>query len=199
MKKLILAVATFGLALAAFGQGAVILDNNNAIGWVDLRTGGNHYTGPFGLELWMKNGNAPDYSINWFNGMWPGSSYPLLAADGFTLQTRISGLTMTWPGTLAGIGEVDMPGVNRSLNNGSAVLGLVIWKGNATTIFGAGNGGILTFVNPTSDYTIPPPNTPVAPGLDGMDQDLIIWIPEPGTFALAGLGAALWLIFRRRS
>src|SRR5690349_20508222 len=111
MKELTLAVATFGLALAALGQGAVILDNANAIGWVDLRMVGNHYTGNFGLELWMKNGNTPDTSINSWNGQWPATSYPLLAANGFTLQTRISGLTMT-SGIFGGIGEVDMPGVN---------------------------------------------------------------------------------------
>jgi hypothetical protein len=126
-------------------------------------------------------------------------AYALLTADGFTLQTRISGLTMNVPGVLEGIGVVNMPGVERTVAGGNAVLGLVIWTGSGNSFFEPPYyaADVLTFVNPTSDYTIPPPQTPVA--LDGMYTDLILPpIPEPGVFALAGLGAALLLVFRRR-
>jgi len=93
-----------------------------------------------------------------------------------------------------------MPGVDRTINGGKAVLSLVIWPGNAQTVDTSSSGyGVLTFVNLTSDYTIPLPYTPLPPGLDGMYTDLIISpIPETSIADLAGLGAALLLVFRRR-
>ncbi len=203
-KKLLVAIATIGLTLSLFGQGAVAIDTWSSAGGVKLEIPGMYYTGPFGLELWMKNGSAADPAINSLNGSINenmGLAYYLLTADGFTLQTRINGLTLTVPGVLEGIGVVNMPGVDRAANGGNAVLGLVIWPGWAPNFGSASTAGILTFVNPTSDYTIPPPNTPIPPPLDGFNTDLIIANtpgPEPGVFALAGLGAAVLLVFRSR-
>ncbi len=200
MQKLLLAVAAIGLTLSGFGQGAVIIDNNNAGGYLDIYRAGNHYTGPFGFELWYKNSAAAsDTAINSLNGINPPEQYALLTADGFTLATHINpgapGTTAVG-GIVSGIGQVNIPGINRTVANGSALFGIVFWLGSSS--FGAAwNGGVLTFNNPTADYTLPLP--PPAPTLDNWPVDLVMPAPEPGVFALAGLGAVILLVFRRRS
>src|SRR3974390_2130452 len=97
MKNLLLAVATFGLALAAFGQGSVFIDNTFAAGGVRLEIPGTYYSGTFGLEVWMKNGSTPDIFINSLNGTINenmGLAYDALSYDGFTLQKTFTGQPM---------------------------------------------------------------------------------------------------------
>lgn len=162
MKKVVLtSLVTLGIALGALGQGAVVIDNNAANGYLDNSVLGAHYDGSFGFELWYKNGSAADSSINSLNGTVGAAlnAYALLTANGFTLATHVTGKTAVG-GVVSGIGEVDIPGIDRAANSGNAVLGLVFWTGTGNALGSAGNGGVLTFVNPTSDYTVLPPNTP---------------------------------------
>ena len=219
MRKLLFALATTGLTtLTALGQGAVIIDNNNAPGYLDIYRNGNHYSGPFGLEVWYKNASAADNAINSLNGAsgQAPNAYSLLTADGFSLATTIPNCNSV-DGLFGGIGEVDIkapggsipagqagPGLDRTVNAGNVLLAIAIWQGPGNSWLGAPNGGIITFVNPTSDWTIAPPNTPVPPALNNFGgngapyTDLIMAVPEPRACALVGLGTALWLAFRRR-
>ena len=201
MKKVVLtSLAVIGLAVGAFGQGAIQIDNGLANGYLDNGNSSTHYDGPFGVEIWYKNGTAAsDTAINSLNGVvgQASAAYALLTANGYTLATHINpgapGTTAVG-GIVSGVGQVNIPGINRTANNGGALLAAVFWtSGNSY----GGNGGVLTFNNPTADYTAVPP--PAAPGLNNWPVDLVMTpVPEPATFALAGLGAAALLIFRRR-
>jgi hypothetical protein len=91
---------------------------------------------------------------------------------------------------------------------------LVGWTGNApdwntawasgTGLFGwtgsTLSGGSPEWLNATGNPGASPPVTPVAftYGAAGFNGLVLAPIPEPSTFALAGLGAAALLIFRRR-
>jgi hypothetical protein len=214
MRKPLLALATFGLVLTAFGQGAFIPNNNSAPGYVDLLPNGATYTGTVGFEVWYKNGAAADNAINALNGTWNNVlAYTLLTADGFSLATSEANLSVS--GGLFAFSEVDIkapggtyppgqagPGLDRTLHGGNVVLALVFWSGTANSFLAAQDGGIVSFVNPTSDWTIPPPFTPVPPLTDNFAgngapyTDLIMRAPEPSVFALAGLGAVLLLRHR---
>ena len=62
------------------------------------------------------------------------------------------------------------------------------------------SGGALAWVNGTGNPGGSPPSPPVAlvTGALGYNGLVFYRIPEPSTFALAGLGAAMLMIFRRR-
>jgi hypothetical protein len=71
------------------------------------------------------------------------------------------------------------------------------WTGNFSTLAAATAGGAFTATSAVFQSPVAIAPTP-APGLSGMPAIVLTNIPEPGTFALAGLGAAALLIFRRR-
>ena len=72
-------VAGIGISIHAFGQGAVQIDNSLAAGYLDIYWSGNHYTGPFGFELWYKNSTAAeDPTINSLNGVNPAMALHFL-------------------------------------------------------------------------------------------------------------------------
>jgi len=202
MKKTILTtLATMGLALGGFAQGSLILDNNQAAHGITM-TGG-FYTGPAGVQVWYLNGSS--YNLNSINGLSanPSGAYARLSADGFTLATTFTGASIGVGGF--SLGNLQIPGVTPA--GSTATLAIAAWQG-AGSAFGATSSGVLAFYQPTVDYTAQPP--PVPPDLTGAlsgaatpggfnTTDLILVpIPEPSSFALAGLGAAALFILRRR-
>lgn len=198
MKKLVLTgVAICAFALGAFAQGSINVDNNVLNNpYVDLLTLGSHYSGPATAEVWLLNAAAVPADLAGVNGsIGGGNPYAQLAADGFTMQKSIQG---TASAGVISFGEVDMPGVTPK--GGSVVLALAVWDSHGASW--SGNGGMAVFVNPTADYTIAPPSTPLPANLTGWDalnSSLVMTaVPEPSTIVLAGLGAAALLIFRRR-
>ena len=199
MKKNILTIlASLVLALGAFGQGSVVMNNFASVGGITVNTPGNWYSGVFGMEVWMLNGTNVPSNINSFNGVEGGivNAYANLSADGFHLEHTYSGQTISSiESGFINLGQLDMPDVSPA--NSRVVLALVDWNNTAVSFSamlssytGATRAGMVAFVNPT--FTSPHP--PVA--LEGWTQDLLMAIPEPSPFALAGLGCAAWLCWR---
>lgn len=116
-----------------------------------------------------------------------GAAHPVTAGTGFIL----AGGTRLVPGVAEG---------------DPASLQVRAWDGAYATyeaaIAGATGlvGKTAVFSNPTGGPTTSPPSTPAF--LSGWTEQLVVSpaiIPEPSTFALAGLGLAGLLIFRRRN
>jgi hypothetical protein len=183
-----------GISASAFGQG-VILQN--------VGTGAGGTNG----AVYMQNGTKFD-GIN-FNlgvtvsgGINAGSLAPV-GLGTYTLANDPKGYTGLDVGLFqlgATASSVNIPGVAAG---GVATIQLQVWYDGATGLFanygaaaaGGGQVGTVTFLQNTSNL----PLTPAGP-LNGMpDIHLAAGVvPEPSTLALAGLGAASVLLFRRR-
>jgi len=203
MKKLaILSLATFGLAAGAFAQGSVILDDSVITPGVALTTAGSYYTGSFGLSVYVLNGAVPG-NINNLSGVNASGAFANMISAGYILEKTFTGQTMSNPGIFS-LNTVNMPDVTPA--GGTTTIALVAWTGTgsafgtAVGVAGGPMGGVITFSNPTANYTASPvPPAPNLTGWDSLGKDLIMsQVPEPSTFALAGLGAAALMAVRRR-
>jgi len=213
MKRLLFTgIATVAFALGAFAQGSIDLDNSAGTYGFCLNGPGqaNWYAQgqPLGIEVWELNASTLPANIN---GKGNIAAYGALASDGFKLEATLAGLTTTYPASIV-YGTVNMADVSPA--GGTVVVGLAAWNTTAASwsaMVSSANAntraGVIAFVNPTANYLATP--TPTPPGIDGLPagqgwdgsagQDLVMTaVPEPSTFALAGLGAAALLIFRRR-
>jgi hypothetical protein len=202
MKKLTLTGLTLaGFAAGVLAQGSFYLDNSFLPDGLVVDTAGNWYSGTFGMEVWVLNGTTIPAGINLGGG--PGSAvlgYDAMVAAGFYREASFADRTAFNDGSFR-LGEVDMADVFPA--GSTIVLALAAWNtrdaswsamlANANP---ATRAGVLAFLQPTVDYYLVPPMTP--PDL-ALNQDLILAsVPEPGTFALAGLGGAAVLVLRRR-
>jgi hypothetical protein len=191
MKNAILTVvAVAGLSASAFAQGTIAVDNLNGRGDI-------HATS-FGLFF---DENGAQYGGNLTLDILGGPSSTSLQAVGhFNMISFGGGVFVDPSGTAFAV-----PGVALS---GIATLQVQAWRGAATSYATAGafdqfqawNGQAFvdartfTFTQPTGGGGAPPA-LPVS--LDGMPAMALV-VPEPSTIALAGLGAAALLMYRRR-
>lgn len=206
MKKILLTLAIAGLSASVFAQGTVVF-NNRVLGTLVtfVYEGGNSQV----------RGNGPsDTPVGGFD--WTG--YTRIAGTGYSAQlfaapgadalesALIAGpITGFRTGTAAG----NVVGTTATLtgiaeNALVATLMMVAWdnKGGLYPtwteakvawqhgLIAAGTSGTFN-VNGIG-------GTQPAPFLTGLQSFNIYTIPEPSTFALAGLGAAALMIFRRR-
>ena len=197
------------MAAGALAQGLVEIDNTLANGYLTVNGGGaaNGYVGAFGIEVWAAPAGTSTTAVN----LTPAAGYAVqayaaLSSGGFTKLATLSG---TIPGSNAGgiaglSGDiVTLPSAIVTPAGSSAVLGLAAWNSSAASMSAALNAatsttraGVEAFTQSTTAPSVP--QGPVV-GLTGMNNDLVMMtVPEPSSFALAGLGAAALLIFRRR-
>jgi hypothetical protein len=212
MKKLLGILAISALASAAFAQGLVGFINNTA-GYVTQWTssidptpirvpaGGGMVdllTAPAGTAFnSLGSLGAGGFAVNYptleaFLGANPG--WQSVATVGFTTPAagRFNGGTATLQSAIAG-------GAN-------AEYVIIGWTGTAATFDAAmaisgtffGSGPMLTTTT-GSGGTPPIAATLLSTSFTGMTLGPLATVPEPATFALAGLGLAALVAFRRRN
>ena len=215
MKKLLGIMAITALAASAFAQGTVTIGNQTGLvkSWttstdhtlMSVPKGGGMVeliAAPKGTSL------TPLFTVDATGAgtMHYGTLSAFLAANtGWAVPSGANN-----PGPI-GLGPGVFANGNATINNigagASADYILLGWTGSATTVDGAiaaWNGQTAMFgesaiaTTTTADPTATPAGLPV--NLKGTfpGMTLIGSVPEPSTFALAGLGAAAMLILRRR-
>lgn len=193
MKKTLITLMAVGAASTmAFAQGTVSFNNNAAsIVMVDPGDGSALVPAPanggFVQLLWAPVGTT---DLNLFQ--------PTLNVAGANI-TENGAARFLAPGRFAA-GVVTIPSISPG---GAAALVVRGWLGTAPTWADAVNQGAPTGWSPI--FTIPATGDPTAlpPGLSVavntvFPAGMVIAVPEPTSMALAGLGAAALLIFRRR-
>lgn len=207
MKKILIsAIATAAMVTSVFGQGQMLtLDN--------IANTSSSSTATSGGLVWTNNTGSgqsglvnQDLNIILLGGTSAGSLAPL---------TPVAQLLLGGSGS--GVGDLILPGI--FLDPGAltydvvgaapgsiVVLEVQAWLGSTYTDYASALADpnayvtrtLIPFNNTTGNQGGSPPVT--ASDLTGMPALILSnLVPEPGTLALAGLGLATLLVFRRRS
>ena len=190
MKKFLLTLSLIGIGAGAFAQGQINLDNLENSNTSPTATSG----GLFFFDPDLNGPIAPflantDFNVSFYVG---SDAASLVLLRTFAGATAVGGNGFG-PGTFT-----DPLGVAATIPGATttAFFRIDAWTGSAADYNAAsginlkGSSGV--FSNPVAG----PPSTP--PDFVNMPATVLNPIPEPSTFALAGLGAAALLIFRRR-
>ncbi len=206
MKKLILSSVALMCAASVFAQGTVQFNNRTSATALQSHV----YLSPAGVTQQIRGNAANDYP----SGATSWSGFTALQGSAYraTLMVNYGGTgvpvfapistefrTGSAAGYLNGI-EVALPGV---AIGSTVTLSVFAWETKGTFLdpaaaWAAWQGATLNggYSNPISYTTggeqLPPPL------MNGLQSFNIYMVPEPSSMALAGLGAAALLIFRRR-
>lgn len=193
MKKLLVtAILATTLSASVMAQGTIAADNLNG-------AGNNHATS-LGL-FFAANGTAYDATSVNVQILGGSSLAPIITLTGANALMSFGGGVYVDPTS----GTYQIPGVAAGT---AGTLQVLAWIGTAasyadalpgnTFLAWSGNAFVdartFTFQNPTGGGSPPLP----LKSLDGMPAMQLGIIPEPGTFALLGLGALGLMIFRRK-
>lgn len=192
MKKLVLTLAVIGCTAGAFAQGTMItIDNLNGAGSKTATSNGlffdgagNPFTGAMKLSLLGGANSASLTGIATVNMLYSG--VPGVYLDDSFGTYNVNGVA---PGGVATLQVQAWTGSANSFATAAGTEKFNAWNG--TQLVG---GDTFTFTQATGGGGTPPG---LPKSLDGMPAMQLV-IPEPSTIALAGLGAAALLIYRRR-
>lgn len=211
MKKLFLAACALGCAVSVFGQGEVIFYNF----FSDFRS---HVYGPNASNAGLvQTGNGANDISSGTTDWSAASGWSGLLGTGFTAQLWAApganqaesslqplAITTTFQTVAAGAGVLKNAGsvpIPNAPEGSIATLELRVWDnqgGTITSYAAAVAAGAAVGSSPIFNSQPLGLVTVTVPELIGLQSFNIHAVPEPSTFALAGLGAAALLIFRRR-
>jgi len=199
MKKLLLSLTVAALSVATtYGQGRVAFNNQSTFNNADAITISAQNMGAAGgLAGQGIGGNNYSVQLRWAAGTITGQAAFEAANPLASAAFTGSGVFLANTGDLATFaGFFDAGTVANIGAPGTYTMQAQAWynvgAGNANYATATGNVGrsALFTVNVTASPT--PVNSTIFPGFQ------VSAVPEPSTFALAGLGAAALLLFRRR-
>jgi len=208
MKKLILGACALVCAASVFAQGTVIFNTRVASTMIAHVYGPD----PANTSLYVSGAGANDFpsgAVTWGGPLLSGSGFSaqLWAASGNS-QPEASlqaALPITSFRTGGGAGFVTaatatLTGV--AADAASATITLRVWDNQGGTVTSWAQAlttpGDAHGESPLFNLANIGGQVNQAPALVGLQSFNIVGTPEPTTFALAGLGAAALLIFRRR-
>ena len=178
IKAAFLSVAFAACAGSVFGQGQVTMGNNASSLVMNALTGQPVAIGSTLFQLYYGPAGTPEFNL-----------LPALP---------IAGTSAVLAGRIANT-VIDIP-TNSVPYGGAATFQIWAWQSSfATYALAASGGGWVAksvLFNANTSPNIQPPPTPTS--LAGLYPGFTQIVPEPSTFALAGLGFAALLLFRRR-
>ena len=185
MKKAILGLLSVGAAASALAQGTVVFESATSTGAITMDSSSGAYAaaGTYTVALLW----APGSSLNTAQANFTqvATFGPAGTSTGYITDGAVISVAGLAGGT---VGVFEVQGWTGSYANYAAALaaGAAAKEGQTAAFFNSSG-------NPNPPAT-PPVNT------TGWDGNLILVgsVPEPGTLALGGLGAAALLFFRRR-
>lgn len=215
MKKLLLTTCLAAAISAAYGQGTIAL-NNGALSKISLAqtTDGTNVTA--GTVAVMPTTANLEFGL--FFGIGESTSLTLLTSQFGVNSSSAVGIIANSSDKISAMPTVGIPGTNpgetdvwMQVRAWSASFG-TDWAA-AQAAFNARQSGVFWGVSTLHNITgsggtglgaTAGPGIPIWQGATGTSLTLLNaftalnFVPEPGTFTLAGLGAAAMLIFRRR-
>jgi len=213
MKKLALATLALTCAASVFAQGTVVMGNRFSGSTAFVYRGGGQRLGNGTAETPTGTTDWTGYTRIGAGGNTEAASFlaTLLSANGQNVpEGSLQSATMTTTfrtGTAAGNLPANLTATlgNVPKDAAFATLELVAWDNSsglystwaqasvawANGLIAAGRSNPINLASIGGDFNTPP-NTV------GFQSFSVYLVPEPTTFALAGMGAAALLIFRRR-
>jgi len=196
MKKLILSVtAIAGFSMASFAQGTITFDgSNNTTPGVGATSGGLVFLDSV-LDTTIDINAELLYSTTA-----TGTFLPVVT---LSLASSAGGGSAALGQTLAAAGDITAYGTGQFYDNSGQAFILPIASGTAAFFEVTGNviANGKTYNGQTAVFSevLSSASSPTQVGVDQMPALNLVSVPEPSTLAMAGVGLASMLMFRRRN